>query len=177
MPMTEAIINSSRASPTPEFGRNDFSKAVSGVAMFIIIFVFGSGIFFTSCSIISNFKLPLNTIPSEPVVSTVIVSPVLIFLVAFPEPTIAGMPSSRETIAACEVLPPLSVTIAAAIFIIGSQSGSVISVIKTSPCLNLPISLTLKITRAFPIAILLPTEAPRTRTILSSFRIYSLIFE
>ena len=42
-----------------------------------------------------------------------------------PVPTTAGMPSSRATIAAWQVLPPLSVTIAEAILMIGSQSGSV----------------------------------------------------
>ena len=44
---------------------------------------------------------------------------------ALPVPTIAGRPSSRLTIAACEVRPPWSVTIAAARFMIGTQSGSV----------------------------------------------------
>ena len=47
--------------------------------------------------------------------------------------TIAGMPSSRLTMAAWHVRPPRSVTTAAARFITGSQSGSVISVTSTSP--------------------------------------------
>ena len=34
---------------------NDFSKAVSAVAIFIIIFVFGLGNFLMSCSIVLNF--------------------------------------------------------------------------------------------------------------------------
>src|SRR5215203_252479 len=42
---------------------------------------------------------------------------------AFCAPTTAGIPSSRATIAACEVRPPRSVTMAEAIFMIGSQSG------------------------------------------------------
>ena len=37
----------------------------------------------------------------------------------------AGMPSSRATIAAWDVRPPRSVTMPAAVFMIGSQSGSV----------------------------------------------------
>jgi hypothetical protein len=43
------------------------------------------------------------------------------------------MPSSRAMIAAWQVRPPRLVTIAAARFITGSQSGSVISVTSTSP--------------------------------------------
>ena len=56
--------------------------------------------------------------------------------VAPSQPTIAGMPNSRAMIAACEVRPPLSVTISDASFIIGSQSGVVISVTSTSPGSN-----------------------------------------
>ena len=60
-------------------------------------------------------------------------SPVWMTSVAFCAPTTAGIPSSRATIAACEVRPPRSVTMAEATFMIGSQSGSVISVTSTSP--------------------------------------------
>jgi hypothetical protein len=52
--------------------------------------------------------------------------------VARPVPTMAGRPSSRLTIAACEVRPPWSVTIAAARFMIGTQSGSVMAVTSTA---------------------------------------------
>ena len=52
---------------------------------------------------------------------------------ARPVPTTAGTPSSRLTIAACEVRPPWSVTIADARFMIGSQSGSVMPVTSTPP--------------------------------------------
>jgi len=55
-------------------------------------------------------------------------------------PTTQGIPSSLEIIAAWHVLPPLLVTIADAIFMIGSQSGSVISVTRMSPDLNFPMS-------------------------------------
>ena len=51
-------------------------------------------------------------------------------------PTTAGRPSSRLTMAAWQVRPPRLVTIAAAIFIVGSQSGSVLSVTSTSPSRN-----------------------------------------
>jgi len=50
-----------------------------------------------------------------------------------PVPTTAVMPSSRAIIAAWQVRPPLSVTIAAAIFITGSQSGAVIFETRISP--------------------------------------------
>ena len=53
--------------------------------------------------------------------------------VAFPAPTTAGMPSSRAMIAAWQVRPPRLVTIALARFMIGSQSGSVMSATSTSP--------------------------------------------
>ena len=47
--------------------------------------------------------------------------------------TTHGTPSSRLTMAAWQVRPPRLVTIADAIFIVGSQSGSVMSVTSTSP--------------------------------------------
>ena len=90
-------------------------------------------------SILSTSKgtKPFKTLPSSPCVqSTVISIPVFISCVATSVPTIQGIPSSLETIAAWQVLPPLSVTIAPAFFIIGSQSGSVIIVTKTSPSSN-----------------------------------------
>ncbi len=61
---------------------------------------------------------PLNISPVAPF--TVITSPVFKTFVAFSVPTIAGIPISRETIAACDVLPPRSVTIALAFFIAGT---------------------------------------------------------
>ena len=42
----------------------------------------------------------------------------------------AGMPSSRAMMAAWQVRPPRFVTIAAAVFMTGSQSGVVMSVIE-----------------------------------------------
>ena len=53
--------------------------------------------------------------------------------VALSAPTMAGMPSSRATMAAWQVRPPRSVTMAAAFFITGSQSGLVVSATSTSP--------------------------------------------
>ena len=51
-------------------------------------------------------------------------------------PTTAGTPSSRLTMAAWQVRPPRLVTMAAAFFMVGSQSGSVLSVTSTSPSLK-----------------------------------------
>ena len=53
--------------------------------------------------------------------------------VASPVPTTAGISSSRAMIAAWQVRPPRLVTMAAARFITGSQSGSVMSATSTSP--------------------------------------------
>ena len=52
---------------------------------------------------------------------------------AFSVPTTHGTPSSRLTMAAWQVRPPRLVTMARAIFIVGSQSGSVMSATSTSP--------------------------------------------
>ena len=51
-------------------------------------------------------------------------------------PTTHGTPSSRVTIAAWQVMPPPSVTTAAARRIVGTQSGVVIGATRTSPSLE-----------------------------------------
>jgi hypothetical protein len=83
--------------------------------------------------------------------------------VALPVPTMAGNPSSRLTIAACDVRPPWSVTIAAARFMIGSQSGSVISVTRISPSSNVPRSVGSFSLRTLPAAMALPMLTPVSR--------------
>src|SRR3954451_20800853 len=60
------------------------------------------------------------------------------------------MPSSRAMIAAWQVRPPRFVTIAEARFMIGSQSGSVMSATSTSPSEKSCISSTDFITRTAP---------------------------
>ena len=60
-------------------------------------------------------------------------APGAIAVVAPVAPTMAGMPSSRATMAAWQVRPPRSVTIADERFITGSQSGVVVSATSTSP--------------------------------------------
>ena len=51
-------------------------------------------------------------------------------------PTTQGIPSSRDTMAAWQVLPPRSVMMAEARFIAGTKSGVVISATRTSPCMT-----------------------------------------
>ena len=65
-----------------------------------------------------SFAIPSYTTPLR--ASTVYPWLVFINLVAFSAPTMQGMPNSRLTIAAWQVTPPLSVTIAPAIFIKGT---------------------------------------------------------
>jgi starvation-inducible outer membrane lipoprotein len=80
--------------------------------------------------------------------------------VAVPVPTMAGRPSSRLTMAAWEVRPPWSVTMAEARFMIGTQSGSVIEVTRIEPSTNLSISAADWIRQARPVAAAPPTGRP-----------------
>ena len=93
---------------------------------------------------------------------TVTGSPLVRSWVALPLPTTAGMPSSRETMAAWLVRPPRFVTMAEAVFMIGSQSGSVMSVTRISPAWNSRMCDTLGMTCTLPAAILSPTARPLT---------------
>ena len=52
--------------------------------------------------------------------------PVVMREVAVPVPTTAGSPYSRDTIAAWDVIPPMSVTVAAILEKIGAHAGEVI---------------------------------------------------
>ena len=113
--------------------------------------------------------MPLYTLPTSPEEqSTVTGSPLQRIFVALPVPTIQGMPSSRETMAAWDVRPPLSVIIAPAIFIIGSQSGSVISVTNTSSFLKEEMFLALFKMRAAP-APIFPADGDTVRQNLAFF--------
>ena len=78
---------------------------------------------------------------------------------ASPVPTTQGIPNSRETIAAWQVMPPESVTIAPARRNRGSQSGEVMCVTSTSPSFRLAASASETSTRAAPLA--LPGAPPR----------------
>ena len=84
--------------------------------------------------------------------------------VASPQPTTAGMPSSRAMIAAWQVRPPRLVTIAAARFMTGSQSGSVMSATSTSPFCTRAISAASRMMRATPAPMRWPTLRPVAST-------------
>ncbi len=95
--------------------------------------------------------------------------PAFIILVAVSAPTMHGIPSSRLTIAAWAVTPPLSVTIALASFIYGTKSGFVIVVTSMSPFLtDFAASSGVKTILATPNPIsLLPAAMPFTTTFIS----------
>ena len=112
-------------------GKMSFYKANASDKIDFISLTDGS--FFAPNGSASNPSYTFPTSPSEQ--HTVMLWPFLKTFVALFEPTMAGMPSSLAIIAAWHVLPPRLVTIAEAFFITGSQSGSVISAIKTSPSL------------------------------------------
>ena len=127
-------MNSSRANPTPSFGIDVREKALSGFPTFIMILVLGRSRFSRLTRCRSYFRIPSYTSPNSPVAHDTVASLISLRLsVPLLVPTMQGTPSSRLTIAAWQVLPPLFVTIAPAIFMIGSQSGSVMSVTSTSP--------------------------------------------
>ena len=83
---------------------------------------------------------------------------------ASPVPTTAGTPSSRAMIAAWQVRPPRLVTMAALRFITGSQSGSVMSAISTSPGCTRSMSASERTTRAVPLPTLCPIARPSDST-------------
>ncbi|OQC05573.1 MAG: hypothetical protein BWX79_02264 [Alphaproteobacteria bacterium ADurb.Bin100] len=85
--------------------------------------------------------------------------------VALPQPTTAGMPSSREMMAAWQVRPPRLVTMALARFMTGSQLGSVMSVTSTSPGCTLSISDRLCTRRTGPVPIFCPIARPSASTV------------
>ena len=69
--------------------------------------------------------------PADP--STRIIWPVRIWDVARPVPTTAGSPYSRHTIAACDITPPTSVTVAVIFEKIGAHAGDVLPQTRISP--------------------------------------------
>ncbi len=97
---------------------------------------------------------------------TVTSVPSLSVSVASPQPTTAGMPSSRAMMAAWQVRPPRLVTMAEARFMTGSQLGSVMSVTRMSPGWTLSISLTLCTRRTGPVPIFWPMARPSASTVL-----------
>ena len=70
--------------------------------------------------------------------------------VARPVPTTAGSPYSRQTIAACDITPPMSVTAALTFEKIGAHAGEVMRQTRISPSRTSAISSTERTTRARP---------------------------
>ena len=83
---------------------------------------------------------------------------------AWPVPITAGTPSSRLTIAAWLLRPPWSVTIAAAFFMTGTQSGLVADATRISPAWKEPASAALRSRRTVPRAMVLPMARPSAST-------------
>ena len=169
--MVLLIMNSSRASPTPALGSLWKSNARSGFPTFMVILNGSSGIVSSMIFSTSKARLPRYTNPVSP--SAQLTVAVLLFarvLVASPQPTTAGIPSSRAMMAAWQVRPPRFVTIAADRFITGSQSGSVISVTRTAPGWTWSSSVIDRTTRTVPTPIFWPTLRPLARTGPVSFR-------
>ena len=99
--------------------------------------------------------------------------PSLIRAVASRVPTTADSPSSRATMAAWLVRPPLLVTMTAAFLSTAFQSGLVMSVTRISPgCRRCP-SAGESMRRATPVTIWLPTALPVASTGPVSVRWYS----
>ncbi len=104
----------------------------------------------TACLNVGAPLVRSTTVPAPP--STVTTFPSTSARVASCAPTMHGSPSSRATIAACDVMPPASVTIAAARRMIGTQSGDVMRVTSISPACIADSSLGDSRTRTAPIA-------------------------
>ena len=73
-----------------------------------------------------------------------------IWAAARPVPTTAGRPYSRATIAACDITPPTSVTVALIVEKIGAHAGDVLPHTRISPGRTSPIWSTDLTTRAMP---------------------------
>ena len=163
--MYSLMMNSIRASPTPSLGRNDVLKARSGLPRLSMICVRGRTISPTSVRSTWKPTAPSYTRPVSPSAQdTVTTAPSGTQVVASPVPTTAGMPSSRAMIEAWQVRPPRLVTIAAAVFMTGSQSGVVVSATRTSPGLNSDSCVRFSMRFTAPEAIRSPTERPSAST-------------
>ncbi|MNZ82303.1 hypothetical protein D3C78_1009970 [compost metagenome] len=164
------MMNSRRARPTPALGSWAKSKARSGLPTFIMILNGSSGMASTEFFLMSKPSSPSKMKPVSPSAQeTVTPWPSFNSWVALPQPTTAGIPSSRAMIAAWQVRPPRLVTMALARFMTGSQSGSVMSETSTSPGWTLSISDTSLMMRTLPAPMRWPMARPSTSTVPVSF--------
>ena len=106
------------------------------------------------------------TTPFDP--STRIVCPLSIVDVARPVPTTAGRPYSRHTIAACDITPPMSVTVALSFGNTGAQAGDVTVQTRISPSRTAAMSAWSRSTRAVPST----SPADAARTVTGFYRVY-----
>ncbi len=167
----ESTRCSRRSRPTPSAPVAAARSAASGMETLTLtsVAVIGlTGAFGRASSMGSRWSSgsarPRRTSPFSP--SIVMTSPSASVRVAVSVPTTAGTPSSRETMAAWEVIPPSSVTMPAARFIAGTMSGVVISVTMMSPAPTLSSWSSFSTTRTAPDAS--PGLAPRPRSSTSS---------
>ena len=140
---------------------------VAGWSLLVaVLAMFGLGGRITPLPADPDLVQPLPRLPAAPPEqSRVTGSPAGSLRVASPVPTIAGTFSSRLTMAAWLVGPPLSVTIPAALRISGTQSGSVRSVTSIPPSGKPAASAGVATRQTGPLAIALPTLAPSTSTV------------
>ena len=135
-PICSLMMNSMRARPTPAFGIIAVRNARSGLPRLTMIVglrqrqrarigtrVTSNG----SVAVIDRADLAAGAGDGDALRRSSSA------VVAFSAPTTAGTPSSRATMAAWQVRPPWSVTMAPAVFITGSQSGLVELATSTSP--------------------------------------------
>ncbi len=92
----------------------------------------------------------------------------MIRLVALPVPTTAGSLYSRDTIAAWDMIPPMSDTAAAIVPNTGVQLGEVTGATRISPGSRSPSRSTSRITRAGPSTV--PGEPPKPVIVAPSSR-------
>ncbi len=132
--------NSARSRPTPSTGSAAASSARSATARLTYsrvasaagaVCTAGAAVAAGAAADGAGARSPATTCPRAAL--TVTISPSRNTDVAVRVPTTHGMPSSRLTIAAWQVVPPLSVTTPAARRMVGTQSGEVIAATSTSP--------------------------------------------
>src|SRR6185312_12778609 len=109
------MINSSLANPTPLCDKLENPKLIDGEATFSIsaVLIFGKSLMLYSS--FKNGTFPSYTRPSSPSAQDTVTSCLSDNnSVVLPQPTMAGTPISRATIAAWQVRPPLLVMMAEA---------------------------------------------------------------
>src|SRR4029077_9732744 len=110
-----------------------------------------------ACSSSGDSPGPFSSVTSPEEPFTRMRWPVLMRLVADPVPVTAGKPYSRQTIAACDIMPPISVTVARILPKTGPQLGAMTVATRMSPSWSRSRSSVVFTTRATPSTV--PGEA------------------